>query len=93
MTGDTDNLKCKTDYYGRVKGWKLIKKKPFNYIASSLGVRFCSKCGRLCMDTWSMFCSLDGKFLINSEQLDFERRKMLGFDKPSHFSKEMLVDA
>lgn len=85
-------MKQKIDYYGRVTGWKPIKKKPFNYIASSLGARFCSKCGKLYVDTWSMFCSLDGKFLISSEQLDFERRKMLGFDKPSHFKKEMIVD-
>lgn len=84
-------VQTETDYYGRVIGWKPIKKKPKLFINTPLGGRVCSKCGKLYMDTWSLYCCLDGKFLISIECLDFERRKLLGFDRPSRMNKELIV--
>ncbi len=82
--------KVDTDYNGRVLGWQPIKKKPLMY-SVSLPPNVCSKCGKLYMDTWSQYCSLDGKWLINTEFLDFEHRKMLGFDKPSRQPERLLA--
>lgn len=78
-----------TDYNGRVKGWKPIKKKPKMYTIS-LPPNVCSKCGKLYMDTWSKFCCLDGKWLISVSRLDFGRRKILGFKKPSEQPEWLL---
>lgn len=84
-------MKPKTDYNGRIIGWKPIKKKP-SFYTIGLPPNVCSKCGKLYMDTWSCFCSLDGKWLINVSRLDFPRRKMLGFDKPSKQPKGLLAE-
>lgn len=78
--------KVDVDYYGRVKGWEPIKKKPFPYFIS-IGVKACSKCGKLYFDTWSSFCQLDGKFLIMTEELDMDHRKLLGFTDESPYQK------
>ena len=80
-----------TDYHGRVKGWKPIKKKPLMYTIG-LSPNVCSKCGKLYMDSWSRFCSLDGKWLIPVDRLDFERRRLIGFTEPSPQPKELLCD-
>jgi len=86
----TSELNCPTtDYYGRVLGWKPIKKKPFRYTIGS-PPNVCSKCGKWYMDPWSSFCSLDGKWLVNTDRLDFEHRKLLGFSEPSPQPKELL---
>ncbi len=79
-------MKPKTDYHGRVIGWIPIKKKPKMY-SIGLPPNVCSKCGKLYMETWSMFCSLDGKWLVNTEFLDIKHRKMLGLSKPSRQPK------
>ena len=78
--------KVNVDYFGRVVDWIAIKKKPLMY-SIGLPPNVCSKCGKLYMDTWSQFCSLDGKWLISTELLDFKHRKLIGFDKQSHQPK------
>lgn len=81
------NIKC--DYYGRVEGWKQIKKKPQLYFIG-IGVKACSKCGKCYFDTWSQYCNLDGKFLIMTEQLDMEHRKLLGFTEESPLQRHIF---
>ena len=84
--------KVETDYYGRVKGWQPIKKKPKMY-SIGVGVKACSKCGKLYFDTWSMYCQLDGKWLANTEFLDLKHRKLLGFNEPSKQPGWLLTNA
>lgn len=79
------------DYYGRIIGWKPIKKKPKMY-SISLPPNVCSHCGKLYMDTWSKFCTLDGKWLVNTAFLDMKHRKLLGFTKPSRQPKWLLTN-
>jgi len=85
-------MKIKTDYIGRVVGWKPINKKPKMYFQPSLPPKVCSKCGKLYMDTWNLFCGLDGKWLIDVSRLDFKHRKLLGFTKPSIQPKAILTE-
>ena len=82
--------KIERDYNGRVLHWIPIKKKPLMY-SVGVGSKICSHCGKLYMDSWSMFCALDGKWLVNTEFLDFEHRKCLGFDEPSHMPKHLCT--
>lgn len=76
----------KSDYYGRIEGWTPIKNKPFPYFIS-IGVKACSKCGKLYFDTWSNFCQLDGKFLIMTDILDKDHRQLLGLEEESAYQK------
>jgi len=79
-------MKVETDYNGRVHGWTPIKKKPIPYFIS-IGPKCCSHCGKLFMDTWSKFCCLDGKWLLHTEVLDKDHRKLLGLPKESNYQK------
>jgi hypothetical protein len=91
MTEDIERKReIQRDYNGRVIGWTPIRKKPLMY-SVGIGPKICSHCGKLYIDSWSMFCSLDGKWLVNTEFLDLEHRKMLGFDEPSHMPKHLLT--
>jgi len=81
-----DTIKIKTDYHGRVEGWKPITKKPIPYFIS-VGAKACSKCGKLYFDSWSAFCCLDGKWLIHTEVLDKEHRNLLGLEDESPLQK------
>lgn len=82
--------KVDVDYNGRVIGWIPIKKKPKMY-SIGLPPNVCSKCGKIYMDTWSRFCSLDGKWLVSVSRLDYKRRKIIGFTKPSDQPKWLLT--
>jgi len=79
-------MEVETDYDGRVEGWKPIQKKPEPYFIS-IGPKCCSLCGKLYFDTWTKFCGLDGEWLLHTEVLDMEHRKLLGMNEPSQYQK------
>ena len=85
--------KVEIDYYGRVKGWQPIKKKPKMYFKPSLPPKVCSHCGKLYSDTWNHYCGLDGKWLIDISRLDLKHRKLLGINEPSRQPGWLLTNA